>query len=199
MGHSNAAAQAMSAPPYLVAFVVVLATAWRSDKKGARAPYVITFALIASAGYATIVLAGLLGLPSWIRYLALYPACSGFFTCITLILTWTLNNQESESGKGAGIALLQFLGQCGPLLGTRLFPASDGPLYVKGMAICATFMAGVAVLAFTLARLLTRENERRWNEAVTNEIDVSGDIGLEEPLVGNDTKKATGGPFIFIV
>jgi MFS family permease len=199
MGYSNVVAQALSTPPYLVSFFVVLAVAWSSDKRGARASYIITFALMASGGYATIVLAGLLGLPSWIRYLSIYPACAGFFTCITLILTWTLNNQESESGKGAGIALLQFLGQCGPLVGTRLFPAGDGPLYVKGMATCATFMAGVAVLAFTLARLLKRENERRWNEAAAGVTDASGGFDVEQPLVANSERKSTGGPFIYIV
>lgn len=192
MGHSPTTAQAMSAPPFLIAFLVVIAAAHHSDKHAARARYIIVFALLASTSYITILIVGLLGGPSWIRYLALYPAISGFFTCITLILTWTLNNQESESGKGTGIALLQFLGQCGPLLGTRLFPADDGPLYSFGMGLCAAFMAGVAVLAFTLGRLLVRENERRLRM-------VKIEVGDGQGMMEEEDGKVRRGVFLFIV
>src|SRR5258708_7502753 len=117
MGYSSLSAQALSAPPYLVAFFVVLWSAYSSDRRRVRSPFVIIFALLAMSGYLLIVLSGLLGLPPWLRYLGLYPACMGFFACVTLVITWTLNNQDSETKKGAGIAILQFLGQCGPLLG----------------------------------------------------------------------------------
>ena len=57
--------------------------------------------------------------------------------------------------------MLQFLGQCGPLLGTRLYPESDGPLYLRGMGICAGFMVVVGILAQALRMVLVRENERK--------------------------------------
>jgi hypothetical protein len=161
MGYSSMWAQALSAPPYIVAFGTVLLVAFKSDRQGSRSGYIIAAALMAAAGYLTIFLAGVLGLPNFVRYLGLYPACMGFFTCVTLIITWNLNNQDSETKKGAATAMLQFLGQFGPLLGTRLFPASDGPLYSRGMALCAGFMAGVGCLAFALRIVLQRENERR--------------------------------------
>ena len=99
-----------------------------------------------------------LGLPSWIRYLGVYPATAGFFTCVTLIITWTLNNQPSEGRKGTGMAILNVIGQMGPLLGTRLYPKSDGPYYVKGMVVCAVFMGFVGMLAVGLRFVLGRAN-----------------------------------------
>jgi hypothetical protein len=180
MVHSSLWAQALSAPPYLVAFFVVLFTAYSSDKRQTRSPYIIFFALLSSSGYALIMIAGLLGLPNWVRYLGVYPACSGFFCCVTLIITWTLNNQDTESKKGAGIAVLQFFGQCGPLLGTRLYPASDGPLYTRGMLVCTCFTGAVAVLAYMLRIVILRENRRRQME--TRVMDVDGEV--EQPLVG---------------
>jgi len=158
MGHSSLAAQALSAPPYVVAFFAVLWSAYASDRRNARSPFIFFFALLAASGYLLIFLTGLLGLPAWLRYMGLYPAIMGFFSCVTLIITWTLNNQNSETKKGTGIAILQFFGQCGPLLGTRLFPEADGPLYLKGMIVCAGFMVGVALLAVSLRLLLQREN-----------------------------------------
>jgi hypothetical protein len=179
-------AQALSAPPYLVSFFVVLWTAYSSDKRQTRSPYVIFFAALAAAGYTMILLCGLLGLPNWLRYLSVYPACAGFYCCVTIIITWTLNNQDSESKKGTGIAILQFFGQCGPLLGTRLFPAEDGPLYSKGMFVCAIFMAAAAVLGVGLRLVILRENRLRQMRAGLSSLD--GDA--EQPLVeGEKTRE----------
>jgi hypothetical protein len=183
MGYSSLWAQALSAPPYLVAFFMVLWSSYASDKRNQRSPFIILFASIAAGGYSLIVLSGLLGLPSWLRYLGLYPACMGFFTCVTLVITWTLNNQDSETKKGAGIAILQFFGQCGPLLGTRLFPEDDGPLYSRGMGVCAVFMGAVVVLSWILRLVLIRENKRRRQNAG---IEMSEDVS--RPLVGEDEK-----------
>jgi cyanate permease len=158
MGWSSTMAQALSAPPYLLAFGVVLFTSHASDKAKARSPFIMLMAGLACSGYLLILLAGLIGLPDWVRYLGVYPATAGFFTCVTLIITWTLNNQESDSKKGTGVAMLQYFGQCGPLLGTRLYPKEEGPLYLKGMAVCAAFMALVGFLALCLRWRLKREN-----------------------------------------
>lgn len=197
MGWSSLWSQALSAPPYLVSFGAVLFTAYVSDKRAARSPYIVLHATMACAGYLIIVLSGLLGLPAWIRYLGLYPATAGFFSCITLIITWQLNNQDSDSKKGTGIAVLQFIGQCGPLLGTRLFPDEDAPLYGMGMTVCAVFMGIVALLALGLRWFLQRENEKRLK--LVFEADAgAGDGDVEEPLVGSGKKGQTN-VFLFIL
>ncbi|KAI9665544.1 MAG: hypothetical protein M1831_001687 [Alyxoria varia] len=96
----------------------------------------------------------------WTRYLLIFPACAGFFSSITLIITWTLNNQESGTGKGAGMMVLNLVGQCGPLLGVRLFPDEEGPGFARGMGVCGVAMLGVAVLVGGLRWWLVRENRR---------------------------------------
>ena len=160
MGHSTLTSQALSAPPYLLAFVLVLVTAQLSDRTRTRAPYVIFHALLAALGYLLLSLLGYLRVPSIYRYAAVYPAAAGFFSAITLILTWTLNNQNSDEKRGTGVAMLNVIGQFGPLVGTRLYPDSDGPFYVRGMAVCGGFMLLVAVLAWWLRAILVRENRR---------------------------------------
>ncbi|KAF1927989.1 MFS general substrate transporter [Didymella exigua CBS 183.55] len=160
MGFESITAQGLTAPPYLVAFFVVIATAYLSDRLQARSVFVIAHSLLAALAYGTIAMLGH-GKSSHtlIRYLALYPAISGFFSSITVIITWTINNQDSDSKKGAGMAVLNVIGQFGPLVGTSIFPASEGPWYVKGMAMCAGFMLLVAVLAGILRWVLARENK----------------------------------------
>jgi predicted MFS family arabinose efflux permease len=95
-----------------------------------------------------------------IRYFWIYPAISGFFSCITIIITWSMDNRVAKEGKGAGVAVLNIIGQCGPLIGTRLYPASDGPWYVPGMVACSLFMAFVFIMASVLRLLLQRENRK---------------------------------------
>jgi hypothetical protein len=100
-----------------------------------------------------------------VRYLALYPATAGFFSCVCIIITWTLNNQETDSKKGTGMAILNIIGQMGPLVGTSIFPEEDGPWYVRGMSLCAVFMLFVGILAAILRWVLIRENKRARNES----------------------------------
>ena len=159
MHYTALASQALSAPPYLVAFFAVLVTAFFSDRSQNRSYYVIFHAFLGGFGYLSIAIGGMLRADSRWRYAGVYPAAAGFFSAITLILTWTINNQNSDSKRGTGVVMLNLLGQFGPLVGTRLYPDSDKPYYVKGMAVCSLFMFLVAVLAWWLRRLLVKENE----------------------------------------
>ncbi|OIW31742.1 MFS general substrate transporter, partial [Coniochaeta ligniaria NRRL 30616] len=162
MGHTPLSSQLLAAPPYLSSFFIVLATAHISDKTRARAPLLIAAALASAAGYGLLALSSTLGLraDSTLRYLAVYPAAAGFFTVVVLTISWSVNNQADESRRGGGFALLQVLGQCGPLVGARLYPDRDGPFYTGGMAVCAGAMMGVAVLAAGLRWYLARLNRR---------------------------------------
>lgn len=158
MGHSALKSQALAAPPYLVAFSLVLLTTYLSDRYRNRTLFVLFHSLLAAFGYAVIAVAGWQQASAAWRYAGIFPSTTGFFSAITIIITWTINNQETDSKKGTGVAMLNVIGQLGPLVGVHLYPASDGPYYVRGMAICAGFMAAVAVLAVLLSGFLAREN-----------------------------------------
>ena len=171
MGYTALQSQALSAPPHLVAFLAVLMTAYLSDRYRSRSLFVIFHTLLSCAGYSLMAIAGSLHASAYWRYVGVYPATVGFFSAITIIITWTLNNQHSSTGRGTSLAILNYIGQLGPLLGVHLYPESDGPFYVKGMASCAVFMFMVAMLAFALRILLQRSNQR---------INLYGKVGVGE-------------------
>jgi MFS family permease len=160
MGHDRHASQALTAPPFLLAFVVVLITARLSDRRRSRAMFILGHSLASAAGYAALALAEPLHLSPTLRYIAVYPACIGFFNVITLIIAWNINNQPSESRQGGGFALLQIIGQCGPLVGTRLYPDGDAPYYGRGHLACAIAMVAVAILALALRALMSYRNRK---------------------------------------
>ncbi|OBT74773.1 hypothetical protein VF21_06436 [Pseudogymnoascus sp. 05NY08] len=184
MGHSSVVSQALSAPPYLMSFFVVILTAYLSDRVRSRSTFVIFHALFSCSGYLVLALAERFGLGVWWRYAAIYPAAIGFFSVITIVITWSINNQESESKQGAGFAMLQLVGQCGPLVGTRLYPDVDAPYYTRGMAGCAGAMVVVAILAIILRFYLSRKN--RNNEKQNGGEYIEVDKEEEDTLVGEN-------------
>ncbi|RYO81057.1 hypothetical protein DL766_010370 [Monosporascus sp. MC13-8B] len=178
MGYSALESQGLAAPPYLLAFVAVLATARLSDRARSRTPFVVAHALASAAGYGLLALAQPLGLGPGLRYAAVYPAATGFFSVVVIAIAWSVNNQASASRRGGGFALLQLVGQCGPLVGVRLYPRRHAPFYTPGMAACAVAMAAVALLALLLRFYLAHLN-RRLDE--DDEEKVAGaDAGAEE-------------------
>ncbi|KAG0161207.1 hypothetical protein PDIDSM_8741 [Penicillium digitatum] len=136
MGYSSLQAQALSAPPYRR---ICGGPAYRIRPT----PYLITRLLRDRSN-------GLLPLTPVTMASHIYslhvrlPGHGGFFSAITLIITWSMDNRVEKEGKGASIAILNIIGQCGPLLGTRLYPETDGPWYIRGMATCSFFMVVVA-------------------------------------------------------
>ena len=168
MGYSKLASQGLSAPPFLFAFFIVIPTAFVSDRIKSRSIPMVFHGLLAMSGYLLATVGGIFHSGPILRYFATFPICAGFFSAVTIVITWTINNQASDEGKGTGMAILQIIGQMGPLVGTRLYPDHDAPYYVTGMAVCSVAMAFVAILALALRLVLRRENTRRrakWKEA----------------------------------
>ena len=77
------------------------------------------------------------------------------------------------------MAILNYIGQLGPLVGVHLYPEEQGPYYVRGMGACAGAMGGVAVGAGGLRWWLGRENRRRerreWQGEEGNEGEGEGE------------------------
>lgn len=133
-----------------------IATTWIADRTRQRGLVIIVLSLIGGTGY--IILATVKS--TGVRYFAIFLAAAGIFPAISNILPWVLNNQGTDTKRGVGIALLQMIGQVGPILGTRLYPTAEGPYYVKGMSVCAAFMFFNGLLALTLRQYLQWLNKK---------------------------------------
>ncbi|KAK9778083.1 putative Major facilitator superfamily (MFS) profile domain-containing protein [Seiridium cardinale] len=156
MGYTAINAQGLSAPPSLAAFLFALLTTWIADKTQQRCLVLFVTSAVGGIGYIILACVDTVG----VRYFATFLASAGVFATIPNILGLTLNNQGSDSRRGMSIVLINLVGQCGPFLGTNVFPASQSPRYVEGMSICAAFMFFSAILALTQRFLLSWENVR---------------------------------------
>lgn len=143
----------LSAPPYLLCFFMILLLTYLSDRLNVRGPFTGGIAAIASIGF--ILQATVTDGP--VRYFATFLSVQ-IFCAVALTLAWTANIHATESKRAGAYAMLATIGQCGPLLGTNVFPASEGPFYHKGMWISAAFCAFVSLLSLLLSGILIREN-----------------------------------------
>ncbi|KAK8132024.1 major facilitator superfamily domain-containing protein [Apiospora kogelbergensis] len=157
MGYTSVHAQGLSACPYITAYVVCVAMSMLSDKAGQRGIFVFVFCCIGAVGY--ILLATLES--TGVRYFSTFLVCAGVFPAVALTFTWVTDNQGSSSKRGAGLAIFGMVGQCGPILGARIFPKSDGPYYAKGMWICAGVLLAAALMAVILSICLRLQNRHR--------------------------------------
>jgi hypothetical protein len=96
-----------------------------------------------------------------------------------MLLTWTSNLHASQSKRAGGYVILATVGQCGPLLGTNIFPSSEGPYYHNGMWISCAFCMLVALLAISLSFILIGKNHKMDKEEAAA-IDAGRDINMLE-------------------
>ncbi|KAG6009689.1 hypothetical protein E4U43_008688 [Claviceps pusilla] len=181
MGFSGLQAQGLSAPPYFAAFLVTIITSFLADRTRQRGLFIIGLAVLGGTGYIMLAVAK----TTAVRYVGVFFAAMGVFPSIANILPWVLNNQGSDEGRGAGIVLLNLVGQCGPLLGTRSYPQSDRPDYVKGHSISAAFMIVVAVLATILRTILVLENKKLDKKYSVASYESTDEVAEEEQAVEN--------------
>ncbi|KAF2205040.1 MFS general substrate transporter [Delitschia confertaspora ATCC 74209] len=156
MGFSAINAQGLTAPPFFFSFLITIITPYIADRTQQRGIMLVILTIIGGVGY--VILATAKSVAA--RYFGVFLAAGGIFPSIANILPWVLNNQGSDTRRGTGIVLLNLVGQCGPLLGTRLYPSKDGPFYVKGQAVCAAFMFFTTLLVILLRSILVRENKK---------------------------------------
>lgn len=127
MGYTSINAQGLSAPPYLVSFLLCVAAALFSDRYRRRGLVIVFFSALGMIGY--LLLAAVQDETKiGPRYLVIRLATCGVFPALCINITWQLNNQGGDSKRGAGIALPAVFGQCSSFVSSTIFPDSEGYL-----------------------------------------------------------------------
>ncbi|KIM46707.1 hypothetical protein M413DRAFT_440295 [Hebeloma cylindrosporum] len=150
-GFTNALAQLLTVPPYVVSTIVMVAFSFTSDRLQSRGFLMVISSCIGGVGYLL-----LLGVPdnNRVRYFATFCITSGTYTTIGLTIAWFGHNLGSETKKATGIPMFMAIGQCGSILGSHLYPKTEGPRYVSLM-----FLAALCCAILSIS--YRRENARR--------------------------------------
>lgn len=169
----------LSAPPYLLCWVMIVAIAYLSDRLNIRGPFVALPGLVAAVGYILLATSDTVA----VRYFGLFLATQ-IFISVAMVLTWVGNTHATDSKRAGAFAILATFGQCGPVLGTNIFPSTDKPYYRKGMwiscgaCIVVFFLAGVQSIMLWRAN---RKRDRKYGvERDFEHLDAGGGMGFDK-------------------
>ncbi|KAJ7108664.1 major facilitator superfamily domain-containing protein [Mycena epipterygia] len=157
-GFTNAIAQLLTVPPYAVAAILLVSFSYASDRLQTRGIFMAISCIISGIGYVL-----LLSVPFnvHVRYFAVFCIVSGTYTTIGIIIAWYAHNLGSETKRATGIPMFMAMGQCGSVLGSHIFPLTEGPQYIKGFGISCALEFLAAALSLVLAISYRRDNMRR--------------------------------------
>jgi hypothetical protein len=153
---------------------------YMSDKFKMRGPFCATAGLISFIGFTINASTDSTG-P---RYFSVFLSVQ-IFASVALLLAWMANIHATESKRAGGYTVLATIGQCGPLLGTNVFPDNEAPLYRQGTWISAAFSLLVFVVSIILSCWLYWENKKMDREGVAEvaefeETSIARESGVHE-------------------
>ncbi|KIM70573.1 hypothetical protein SCLCIDRAFT_18679 [Scleroderma citrinum Foug A] len=175
---SVALAQLMVVPPYAAAGTFLVIISYTSDKVRIRGPFIVASCAFGGLGY--LILLGVTH-NQYVRYFATFCVAVGTYTSIGLVLAWckrdfydarlaakltqmhheVTHNLGSETKRATGMPLFGAIGQCGSILGSHLYPLTEGPAYTRGFGISAALLILGAVCALILSLSYRAENRLR--------------------------------------
>ncbi|EMD39421.1 hypothetical protein CERSUDRAFT_47889 [Gelatoporia subvermispora B] len=164
LGFDDALAQVLTVPPYAAAAIVLCIISWFSDRLQNRGLFVAGVSTLAALGYILLLA---VKSNNHVRYFAVFCITSGTYSVIGIVIAWFAHNLGSESKKATGIPMYMSIGQCGSVLGSHIYPSTEGPHYVKGFAItCALQLlsAIVAIIVSTSYRLDNRRRDQKYGK-----------------------------------
>ncbi|KAI0760253.1 MFS general substrate transporter [Fomes fomentarius] len=180
-GFTNALAQLLTIPPYVVSTVVLLASCYASDRLRVRGVFVAGTSALAALGYIL-----LLAVPfnNHVRYFATFCITSGTYGMICTSLAWFSHNLGSETKRATAIPLFQAVGQFGAVLGAHTYLLTEGPRYLKGFSVnlaldCLAIM--VAVVLTISYRIDNRRRDKLYGKQEYNACVDTSDLADKAP------------------
>jgi len=181
MGHTNAMAQLMTVPPYAMAGCVLIITSYTSDRLQIRGPLLVCTCTIGGLGY--MMLLGATHQQD-IRYAATFLITSGTYASLGLMIAWFGHNLGSETKKATGIPLYGAIGQCGSILGSHLYPLTEGPAYTNGFTVSALLLFLAALCALLLSVSFRLDNvwrDQRYGKPDPNDMVDTSELADKAP------------------
>lgn len=181
LGYSDVTAQLFTVPPNFLAFLIVIASSFISDRIKMRGPMILIGLCLAAIGYIMQLASNHAG----VRYGGTFFISAGMFPCSPLVLAWLSNNLAPHYTKATGLGFQVAFGNCGAFVATFTYLSSDAPQYTVGHSINLGAI-GLALVGVVLNMLYIRwenaarragKREYRFEQAREGD----GDLGYRHP------------------
>lgn len=129
MGYSVGASQALCAPPYVAAGILMLTQGWLGDKYRNRSIILLV------NGVGSIIGLALMGFlqGNGVRYFGVFLATSTTNASVTACMTWQSNNIRGQWKRALSSAIMVGMGGIGGMSGSLVFRSQDAPTYYPGI------------------------------------------------------------------
>ncbi|KAI6132155.1 major facilitator superfamily domain-containing protein [Pisolithus croceorrhizus] len=168
LGYTGNQAQLMSVPPFVLAFIASMISAYFSDRDIFSFWCIIGFSMF----YAST--------SQHVRYASLFLSMTGTYAAVPAVITWIVNNSAPHIRRASSIAF-GFVANCsGGILATWLLGSlSPGPNFTAATIAYIVMSTGMALFSLLNLLYLSRENrakaERRLSMAKDDEPEHLGD------------------------
>lgn len=157
LGYGKIESLLLTAPPYVLAVILVYLNSWHADRTGERYLHVVLPLLVLIVAY--ILAMATTGTAP--RYVAMMLMPSSLYSSYVVSLAWISNSLPRPPAKrAAALAAINAMSNATSIYASYMFKTSFAPRYLIAMGVnCAT--AFLALCAATLLRfVLVRLNER---------------------------------------
>ncbi|KAG2227300.1 hypothetical protein INT45_004255, partial [Circinella minor] len=153
-GFSTLTTQLLTAPPFIVAGVMIIICGVLADKGNKRA-------IIATSGSIVIALGFVMLLTidnPWGCYTAIFIVAGGIGTQVPIGLSWPTINYHDLTVRAVGIAIISMMGNLGNVIASFLYTVSGDTNHVFGNAFNLIVSTITAILAVMMGLMLRRLN-----------------------------------------
>lgn len=183
----------LSAPPYVLTGAICILNTWNSDRTSNRSLHIIVPALVAITGI--IITMATTNVAA--RYFALFLMLPGTYACFQVSNAWMANiAARPRKKRSIALAMNNSMGNTALTWTPYLYPAAEGPRYIKAWSVNITLTAILVFATIALSLLLKRENKKAdaataqefASQASSANNGKAGDMHqVEESEVGNET------------
>ncbi|KEF58414.1 uncharacterized protein A1O9_06340 [Exophiala aquamarina CBS 119918] len=173
MGYSPIRTQLMSVPPFAVAVVTTLCTAYLSDKYNARGFAMIVTYFLSLVGSIIFYV----GRSVPVRYTGLFILLGGVYANVPCLVAWIPNNTAGHSRRATAIAMTCIVNNVGGIISTWIYPTKDAPYYLPA-ARAMLSLTVVGIVSTSLAMWLYARGNKQKADPTIREKRLRGLEGL---------------------
>ncbi|KAJ4244604.1 hypothetical protein NW762_014460 [Fusarium torreyae] len=154
LGFTEAQAQGLSTPPYLVAMILMFVQGWLSDKIRLRSPMLYVNACICIIGLCLLAWGGAAG----VQYLGAILVTAGCSANPPTVMVFQANNIRGNWKRAFCSASMIGFGGTGGIAGSLVFRSRDAPHYLPGIYSCLTANGIILITTTVLVLYFIRQN-----------------------------------------
>ncbi|KAJ3923462.1 major facilitator superfamily domain-containing protein [Lentinula edodes] len=166
LGYRAIDAQLFTVPPYALACVCTLVSAYLSDRLNLRGPFIIITALLGIVGFIMLLCSN----SSTLSYVAMFFATSGVFSADAVFCTWFSTAYSGETKRAVAIAIINGAGNLGGALASFVY-ISPKNYYIGYIVNIGCLVATILLTGFMMWEF-KRENHLKEQECAGKDITV---------------------------